>query len=373
MCACERAEARIDLGAVRRNIRALKDINKDTGLMAVVKADGYGHGAVEVARAVSDFVCGYGVATAGEAAELRENGITKPIFVLGYTFPGDYERIIASDIRPAVFDYATACGLSKAAVKMKKAVRIHIAVDTGMGRIGYFPDYGAMDEIISISGLPGVMIEGIFTHFSTSDEADKAYTRMQLEKFNGFVDELSRRGLYIPVKHCANSAAVMEMPQAALTLSRVGIAMYGLYPSAEVKRNRVALEPAMSIKSHVVFVKSVPAGTSISYGRTFVTECPSTIATIPVGYGDGYPRSLSNRGYVLIRGKKAPITGRVCMDQFMVDVTDIDGVETGDEVTLVGTDGDESICVEELSELAGSFNYEFVCGIGKRVPRVYIG
>ena len=261
--------------------------------------------------------------------------------------------------------------MSDIAISLDKHVNIDIAVDTGMSRIGYIPSDEAVKEIVAIDALPNVKIESIFTHFAKADYVDKSVAYNQFKEFNDFVEKVESNGVKIPVHQCANSAAIMEMPETSLSLSRAGISMYGLYPSDEMDHEAMKLEPAMSIYSHVIYVKEIPAGRGVSYGHTFVSDKPMTVATIPVGYGDGYPRNLSNKGYVLINGKKANIIGRVCMDQFMVDVTGMD-VKVGDKVTLVGTDGDETILIDKLAEEAGTFNYEFICDLGKRVPRVYL-
>lgn len=363
--------AEIDLDAALKNAEALKNKNPDTEIAAVIKADGYGHGAVPIANTIYDIVSAFAVATSGEAMNLRRHGIDKPIHILGYTHSDTFMDMINNDIRMTVFDYETAKEISDVAVRLGKQAMIHIALDTGMGRIGYRCTDKDVCEIINISSLPNITIEGIFTHFATADEKDKTFAYEQLGKYNDFVNRLEDKGLNIKIKHCANSAAIMEIPEANFTESRMGIALYGLYPSEEVDKSSVELKPVMSLKSHVIYVKTVPAGTRVSYGSTYITERETKIATIPVGYGDGYPRNLSNKGYVLINGHKVSIIGRVCMDQFMVDVTDIKDVKRGDEVILVGSDGSNSISVEELSELAGTFNYEFVCGIGKRIPRIY--
>lgn len=370
-----RVYAGVDLGAVKENFLRMKRTLKDgTKMIAVVKADGYGHGAVPIAKMAEpwDFLWGFAVATAGEAAALRRAGIQKPVLILGYVFEEDFERLAAYDIRPTVFGFDTARKLSETALRTGSRISIHIALDTGMSRIG-FPDRPeAVEEIARIAKLPGIQLEGMFTHFARADEQDKSSARDQLARYLDFVGLLQKAEISIPVRHCSNSAGIMELPEANLDAVRAGISMYGIYPSDEMDRKRMELLPAMELKSHIVHVKEVPAGTPVSYGGTFVTSRPTRIATIPVGYGDGYPRSLSNKGYVLIHGKRAPILGRVCMDQFMVDVTDIEA-RVLDEVTLMGKDGDETLSVDTLGALSGRFPYEFVCNIGKRVPRVYRG
>lgn len=367
-----RVYADIDLDAIYKNVKGLKDLlSEGTGVIAVIKADGYGHGAVPIARKIYDIVAGYAVATVNEGINLRMNGIDKPILILGYTFDVDFDRMIENDITATIFDLESAKKLSERALALKKNAKCHIKVDTGMRRIGMLPISQNVALVKEISELSGLETEGIFTHFASSDEADKTKACRQLKAFDDFVKMCQDAGISFKYRHCANSAAIIDMPETSYELSRAGIAMYGLYPSDEVKKSTVKLYPAMSIHSHVTFVKDVEKGDEISYGGTFVAGEHMRVATIPVGYGDGYPRNLSNKGYVLINGKKAPILGRVCMDQFMVDVSEIPEVKTGTLVTLIGRDADEYISVEEISELSGSFNYEFVCDIGKRVPRCY--
>lgn len=369
-----RIYAEIDLDAIEENIEHMKaNIAPSTEIIAVIKADGYGHGAVPIARMIEekDYLWGFAVATAQEAYELREHRIHKPILILGYTFEEEYETFVKQKIRPVVFQYEMAKAMSDAAVKLGGTITVHLAVDTGMTRIG-FPDRRESLEVIQkIQALPGLEIEGVFTHFARADEADKSAALGQLKRYLGFVEMLRKEGVYIPLEHCSNSAGILEIPQANLDAVRAGIAMYGIYPSGEVSRLPVHLKPAMSLKSHIVYMKDVEPGVAVSYGGTYVTKRTTRIATIPVGYGDGYPRSLSNLGYVLIHGKRAPILGRVCMDQFMVDVTDIPEARELDEVVLMGSSQDAFLGVEELGELSGRFPYEFVCCIGKRVPRIY--
>ena len=369
-----RIYAKIDLDAIAYNLDSMRaNLKEGTKMICVIKTDGYGHGALPIARMTEhmDDIWGYAVATAEEADSLRKNGIKKPILILGFTFPEACEQIVREELRPAVFTYDMACLLSGEAVKQGKTVYVHIALDTGMSRIGYQVTEESADEVKRISALPGIEIEGLFTHFSKADEADKSFTMEQLERYRQFVHMLTERGITIPIRHCSNSAGIVDLPEANMDVVRAGITLYGLYPSEEVLKERVPLHPAMELKSHIAYIKTLEPGRLISYGGTFQTERTCKVATIPVGYGDGYPRGLSNKGWVLIHGKKAPILGRVCMDQFMVDVTDIPGAKALDEVTLVGSDHGASISVEELGSLSGRFNYEFVCCIGKRVPRVY--
>lgn len=367
-----RVYAPVDLDAVVYNMESMRrNISPDCGMIGVVKTDGYGHGAVPVAKAMAPYVKGYAVATVDEALNLRRHSIEKPILVLGVTHKSRYGDLIRQDIRPAIFTMEQAKPLSELAVQAGKTVNIHLAVDTGMGRIGMVPDEDGARLAVRIASLPGIRVEGMFTHFAKADEADKKAAECQLEKYLHFVELLKVRNLEIPVKHCSNSAGIIDLPGANLNMVRAGISIYGMYPSDEVDKTAVSLRPVMGLKSFVTYVKTLEPGQPISYGGTFVTEVPTRVATIPVGYGDGYPRNLSGKGYVLIYGKKAPILGRVCMDQFMVDVTNIPGVDVDTEVTLIGKDGKEQILAEDLSALCGRFHYELVCDIGKRVPRVY--
>lgn len=370
----KRVFAAIHMDAFEHNLKAIKGCLKyETKIIAVIKMDAYGHGAVKFAELMDtlDYVWGYAVATLDEAIILRNNGIKKDILVLGYTFPEQYEDLIMYQVRPAIFSMEMAKDFSDTATRLGRTIPIHIKLDTGMSRIGYQINEESADEIAQISALPNIMIEGIFTHFSKADESDKSFTQMQLQAFDNMVKMLSNRGITIPFHHVSNSAAILDVKEANMDLVRAGIILYGLWPSDEVDKTRVNLKPVMELKSHVIFVKELSEGRQISYGGTYEVKGHRRIATIPVGYGDGYARSLSNKGYVLIHGKMAPVCGRVCMDQFMVDVTDIPNVKVGDLVTLLGTDGDECISMEQLGDASGRFNYEFACDLGKRIPRVY--
>ncbi|RKM56008.1 alanine racemase [Butyrivibrio sp. CB08] len=376
--------ARINLKAIEHNLLAMKNnIPDGTRIMAVIKTDAYGHGAVEIGRFLEgkDYIWGYAVATAEEAFELRDAGLSKPILILGYTFPYAYERMIREDIRPAVFRLDTAKELNAIATKLleygeiKEPAPIHIAVDTGMSRIGITPDDDGVSFAKEVRLMTGLHIEGVFTHFARADEEDLTNVREREEVFKSFLMSFEEEtGYRIPIKHCANSASIIAVPESSMDMVRAGVTMYGMWPSDEVPRDIISLEPAMELLSHIVMVKEVPAGTPVSYGGTFVTDKPTRIATIPVGYGDGYPRSLSGKGYVLINGHHANILGRVCMDQFMVDVTDVPYVKEGDEVVLMGKDKTtgEEITAEYLGDLSGRFNYELTCDISKRVPRLFI-
>ena len=366
--------AEIDLDAIAYNMEQMKKrIGDHARLIAVVKADGYGHGAVPVAKMFEacSYVWGYAVACLEEAMELREQGIRKPILVLGCVFPDQFEEMIRYDVRPAVYMESMAELISQEAVRQGKDAFIHIKIDTGMGRIGFPVTEESADAVKRISRLPGIRIEGMFTHFAKADERDKTYTFLQHDRFMRMKELVEKRQVPVRYFDCDNSAGIIDFPDMKHDLARAGIAMYGMYPSDEVDQKAVDLRPALSLVSHVSFVKEVEAGTPISYGGTFVSDRPMRVATIPVGYGDGYPRSLSNKGYVLIHGKRARILGRVCMDQFMADVTDIPETAFMDRAVLVGRDGDEEITVDELADLSGRFNYEFVCCLGKRIPRIY--
>lgn len=367
--------ARIDLDAIEYNMEMMRQ-NLDEGvkILSVIKSDGYGHGALQVAKFLSDkeYIWGYAVAALDEGMILRRGGIDKPILVMGCIFPEQWEEMLASEIHMTIYDSDTARRVSDFAVNMGKKAFIHLKIDTGMSRLGFPAKEESIGRIEEISRMPNLIIEGMYTHFARADETDKSDARRQLREFLWMKEQLSRLGVTASYYHCANSAGIIDLREADMDMVRAGIATYGLYPSDEVRKELVPLRPAMELVSHVVHVKWVDAGTPVSYGGTFVTAKRTRIATIPVGYGDGYPRSLSNKGYVLIHGKKAPILGRVCMDQFMVDVTEIEGVEFGDLVTLVGRNGEAFVTVELLSELAGKLRYEFICNFGKRVPREFL-
>lgn len=370
-----RIRARIDLDAIEYNIEKMKEnLPEDTKLIVVAKADCYGHGALQTTSLLSlkEYVWGFAVATLDEAIVLRRGGITKPILVLGCIFPEQWIDALENNIRITVYTEELTKVLSDLAVKIGRKAYVHVKLDTGMGRIGFTPGKEGADKIEEISKLPNIVMEGLYTHFSKADEGDKSYTMKQMEAYTWMKEELTGRGITFSYYHCCNSAGIIDLKGAGQNLSRAGISTYGMYPSEEVHKENVDLKPALELISHVAFVKWVDEGEMISYGGTYVTKRRTKIATIPVGYGDGYPRSLSNKGYMLIHGKKAPIIGRVCMDQCMVDVTEIEDVKFGDEVVLVGCDGDEYLSVETLSRLSDRFNYEFVCLMGKRIPREYI-
>ena len=374
----DRIWAQIDLDAVLFNMESMrKNIREKTQIIAVLKTNGYGHGAVAIMKELEKvpYVWGYAVAAFEEAKELRENGARKPIILLGYVFPYCYEDLADLEIRPACFREDMLEQLSAAAMKAGKPIRIHIALDTGMGRIGIRPDEEGKQFVQKALQMPGLILEEMFTHFAKADEEDHDPTHRQIRIYSEFRDYIrGELGYEIPFCHCSNSAGIIEFPEANMDFVRAGITLYGLWPSDEVSKTTVPLMPVMSLYSHIVYIKEVGPGVSVSYGGTYVTSREKTrIATIPAGYGDGYPRSLSNKGYVLICGRKAPILGRVCMDQMMADVTHIPEAREGSLCTLIGTDGEETITMEELGDLSGRFNYELACNINERVPRIVCG
>lgn len=367
-----RVQANINLDAIYQNVINAKQLLKpETKFMAVIKADGYGHGAVEIAKTIDGQADAYGVAILEEGIELRKAGITKPILILGFTPEPQYSSMIDYNITTAVFQYDMAAKMSETAVLKGKKAKIHIKLDTGMSRIGFALNEESLACILRIAELPGIQIDGCFSHFARMDEKDKTKAKKQFDDFLAFTQKIEESGIALPVKHISNSAGIIDAPEVQLDMVRDGICLYGLYPSEEVQKERLALIPAMELKAYVSYVKELEAGIEIGYGGTYTTTRKTKVATIPVGYADGYPRCLSGKGRVLIHGESAPIIGRVCMDQFMVDVTDIAPVKEGDIVTLFGRDGDAMLSVEEVSGMSYSFNYEFVCDVGKRVPRVF--
>ncbi|MBT8367593.1 MAG: alanine racemase [Deltaproteobacteria bacterium] len=377
--------AEIDLNAYAHNIKELRRVTRPGArLMAVVKANGYGHGAVEVARtALQNGAESLGVARLHEAVELREAGLEAPILIFGYSPPDSAETLINYDLTQTVYSPATAEALSDQAAR-KGQIKIHIKVDSGMGRLGLLLDELAdgisddrstantIGDIAAINGLANLETEGIFTHFATADSADKSYANKQLDRFTDFLNRLDRAGLSPPVRHAANSSAVIDMPDSHLDMVRPGIATYGLYPSDEVNHRRVYLKPVMTLKSRIIHLKKVPAGFNISYGITFQTKNPTTIATVPVGYADGLNRLLSSRGHMLVHGHRIPIVGRVCMDLTMLDVGSLSGAAIEDEVVVFGPQGHEAVTADELASTLNTINYEIVTSISARVPRIYI-
>ena len=360
---------KIDLDAIERNILSIRQ-RAGTDVMAVIKADAYGHGAIQVARLLQDKCSFFGVSSALEAVELRRAGIYNPILILGHTPVSAFPTLVQAEIRPTIFHYEDALALSEAAKRCDKTAAFHLAVDTGMSRIGFQATEEDADICAAIAKLPGLQVEGLFSHFATADCEDLAKARAQAEKFDAFAAMLERRGVHIPIRHLDNSAGIMNFEN-HYNLVRSGIITYGMYPSSEVDASTLPITPALQWLSRVTHVKTLPADREISYGGTYVTTRETRVATVPVGYADGYRRALSNQFHVLIRGKRAPILGRVCMDQMMVDVTDIPDVALNDRVVLVGRSGSEEITMEQIAAAADSFNYEFVCGISRRVPRVY--
>lgn len=366
-----RTQAKIDLDAVEYNYNNTRaKLPQGCKLLGVIKADAYGHGAVELARFLENKCDFFGVACIEEAVELKKAGIKTPILILGYVAPAFYDLVVKYDIRIPVFSYDTAKALSDEAVKQGKTVPFHFCIDTGMSRIGFQVNEESADVCKQICTLPNIEAEGLFSHFATADETDLTKALAQREKYKAFVEMLENRGIQIPIKHLNNSAGIMNFDE-YFDMCRMGIILYGLYPSEEVDKSLLDIKPVMSWLTHISHIKTLEAGREVSYGGTFKTTEPRVIATIPVGYADGYPRCLSNKGRVIINGQYAPIVGRVCMDQFMVDVTDVDGAELDSIVTLVGKDGDAELSMEEVSNAAYSFNYELPCRVARRVPRTY--
>jgi alanine racemase len=363
----------VDLDAIAHNIRAIKThIGPEVMLIAVVKANAYGHGAVEVARtALRHGASRLAVARAAEGIHLRQAGITAPILVMNYTLPGEIEAACVHDLTLTVTEQASVETVSALAGRLGRRLPVHVKIDSGMGRFGLLPDE-ALPFVEHAAALPGVWVEGLYTHFAVADLADKDYTRHQFGVFQAVRAQLAAANHPIPVCHVANSAAALDLPETHLDAVRAGIAIYGLRPSTEV-HPAVPLRPALALKSHVARVRTLPAGSSISYGRTFITPREMPVALIPVGYGDGYHRLLSNRGAVLINGQRAPVVGRVCMDQFVVDVSGAGPVELGDEVVLIGSQGEACITADEVAAWAETINYEVTTGLLPRVPRVYLG
>ncbi len=365
-----RACAKISKAALLNNISEVrKNVPENTLVMPVIKADAYGHNADLVSKVLEPYADYFAVAIIEEAISLRNSGVQKPIMLLGYTSPGYFDDAIKNNITVTVFTLDDAKKLSDTAVNLNMTATVHVAIDTGMSRIGFACTDKSILDIKEISKLSNIKLEGIFTHFATADEENRAFTNLQAEKFAEFINKLEKEGVNIPIKHCSNSAAIIEYPCLALNMVRMGIITYGLYPSDAVDRSKILLKPVLEFTSSVAYVKNIYKGDSVSYGRAFIAEKEMTVATIPIGYADGYPRILSNKGRVLVNGKYAPILGRICMDQFMIDVSGIEGVKAGDKVTLIGAQGENDISADEIARLSQTINYEIVCGIGKRVPR----
>lgn len=374
-----RAWAEINLDAITNNIKQIRKITSpDSKIMAIVKADAYGHGFFEVASALADNGADFfGVATVDEAIQLRNAGFSNPVLILGVIFRDDLEKIISNDIMPVVFGYRFAKSISDTAVRLNKKAKIHIKLDTGMSRIGYVCSGSdsrerILDSICEIAKLPNIEIDGIFSHFAKADETERDYTKIQFERFNDIVSELENRGVHIPIKHICNSAGIIQYPEYHMDMVRSGIITYGLAPSSDVSVEGLGFEPAMQLKSVVTNLKRIKIDTPVSYGGKYIASPGTRIATVAIGYADGYSRILSGKAQVLINGKKANVIGNICMDQMMVDVTEIEDIKIGDEVILFGKSGNNIITVESVAELMGTINYETICVIGKRVPRVYI-
>lgn len=366
-----RTFAEINLDAIEHNFNELKNcVEDDVKLCAVIKADGYGHGAVPLAFLLQDKADYFAVATADEAIELRNAGIRNPILILSYTHVDDAEALITNDVCMTVFSLDAAEKLEKEAARLGKNALVHIAIDTGMTRIGFALNESSVQDILAIQNLPHVNIQGVFSHYACADMTDKSTSAMQTKRYCDFVKQCEDAGIRFPIHHLCNSAGISEFDK-HFDMVRMGISLYGLYPSDEIDQTKIDLHPAMTYKSHVTHVKDVPAGEGISYGHTYKTTETRRIATVSAGYADGYPRALSNQGKVIVRGQFAPIVGRVCMDQFMIDVTDIPDVAVDDEVILWGSDNGLTVSAEEVGAMSMSFNYEIVCGVSRRIPRVY--
>lgn len=377
-----RVWAELDMDALTQNMRLIRAYSKDILLLSAVKANAYGHGAVEVAKVLLENGADrFAVATVKEGKELRNAGINVPIHVLGLCDESELEDLIRLDLIPTVCSYSFAEKLGKKADEIEKwkKAKIHIKLDTGMTRIGYVVDNGynvsTINEIVKISRLPNINIEGIFTHLASADEEDgAAYTRLQYRRFMYIVESLEERGVYIPIKHICNSAGMIKFPEMHLDMVRPGIILYGLYPSNEIKkamekkRSRLKLKPVMSLKTTIKYVKFVDKGRPVSYGRTYITDSMTKIATVPIGYADGYMRALSGKAYMLVHGQKAPVIGRICMDQCMIDVSNVNNIHEGDEVTVFGSEG---VTIDDVAQWLGTINYEVACMISRRVPRVY--
>jgi len=368
------AWAEINLDNLASNMRKIRRLAKDSAqVTAVIKADGYGHGAKYIAQTLLENGADrFAVAALDEALELRKFGITVPILVLGYTQPERAKAVVANDIEQAVYSYELAKGLSMEAVKQNKKVKVHIKLDTGMGRIGLRADESSIESIKEIYELPNMIIEGMFTHFAIADEKDKGYTKEQFSKFMWVSNRLEQEGIKIRLKHCGNSATIIDLPDMHLDMVRAGIILYGLAPSEDVELNRIKLEQVMSLKARVTHVKEINSGESVSYGRKFIASGKTKIASLPLGYADGYTRMLTGKAEALVDGVRVPVIGRICMDQCMIDVTGIEDVKVGDEVVLFGKQKNSFISIDEVAEKLGTINYEVVCMIGKRIPRIYV-
>ncbi|MDP4178814.1 MAG: alanine racemase [Bacillota bacterium] len=370
---CRSVWAEVNLDNLEFNMQQIRSKAKSKDIIAVIKADGYGHGALDIADTlIENGATRFAVAVASEAIELRKKGYTCPIMILGFSSIGLLEDILNNNVEQTVYSYEYAEYISKTAEKLNVQAKIHIAVDTGMGRIGFIPNDDSAQEIYKISKLPNIVMEGIFSHFSTADEENKEYAYNQLNKFNSFNEKLDKKGVKINIKHIANSAAIMEMPDSHLDAVRPGIILYGYYPSKQVLKENLKLKPVLSLKANIAHIKKLPIGESISYGRKFKTDKESIIATITIGYADGYTRLLFNKAKVIINGTIAPVVGNICMDQCMIDVTNVKDVKLGDEVILIGEDGNLIVNAETIADSLGTISYEVLCMISRRIPRVYL-
>lgn len=364
----------INLDNLAHNIKEVrKHTRKDSLVTAVVKANGYGHGSVEISNTfLENGADRLAVAILTEAIELRKANITHPILILGYTPPSQYGKVLEYNLIQTIYNYEDAKILSNKAVEQKKTVTVHLKVDSGMGRIGFLPTNESIEDIMNISKLPNIFIEGIYTHFAKADEIDKSNVNNQFKKYTELVNKLEEKGLNIPIKHVSNSAGIIDLPEFNLNMVRAGIMIYGFYPSDEVNKNNIKLKSAMTLKAKISNLKTVAKGTGISYGQIFVTEKESKIATIPIGYADGFTRMLTGKAEVYINGKRANVVGKICMDQCMIDVTEIEDIKLGDEVVIFGYEKEGYPEVDELAAKIGTINYEIICMVGRRVPRVYI-
>lgn len=366
--------ALINLDHLIHNIKEIKkSLSPSACLSGVIKADGYGHGAIMIARTIlANGVDRLAVATLSEALELRKHHIKAPILILGYTPGFQANDIIEHDIIQTVLSYEQAEALSYAAEGLDRQAKIHIKIDTGMSRLGFDANNQAIGDILKISQLPNIEIEGIFSHFALADAENPKFTDVQNEKFKNFVSKLESQGLEIPIKHISNSAAILNNPEYHYDMVRAGLLMYGLYPSEFVSHKKMDLKPVMSLKATISQTRSLEKGKGISYGHSFVTKRDSIIGTIPIGYADGYSRLLSNKIYVGVKGQAARVVGNICMDQCMIDLTDIEKMDVGDEVFLFGDGNHGEPSVDEIANVLGTINYEILCILSKRVPRAYI-
>ncbi len=370
----KRTWAEIDLDAIAHNFKNIRSLtDKNAKVLCVVKADAYGHGFYEVAKTLQS--CGadaFAVATFEEAKLLRDRGFEEIILILGHTDKIFVHDMIKYDISATVFDYDFAKAMSDAAVSMNKKARFHIKIDTGMSRIGFGCLNTDIDLIEKVCSLPNVVTEGIFTHFACADEEMREMSDMQFKAFSKVCDELKSRGIEFTYRHICNSAGIIQFPEYHLDMVRPGIILYGCYPSNEVNKDKLDLIPAMTVKARITRIDTKPENTPVSYGATYKTEKETKIATVPIGYADGYLRSLSENALMTAKGKKVPVVGRICMDQCMIDVSSVNNINVGDEVTVFGNGGDSSVTAAELAENAGTISYELLCAVGNRTPRIYL-